>query len=161
MEQRLFATLFEGAPAEGVTRALEAYRNEDGGFGHGLEPPTDAHELRELLRFLEHVPDRERAERIRPLVAAALPSAKWFLADAASDDYGVTPLQLAPTPASPARALFGDAQVEAHLDRLEADQHADGGWPIRWVPPSAASLLEWRGVFTVNAVTTLRAYGRL
>src|SRR5690606_12320074 len=38
LEQRLFATLFEGAPAVGVLRALAAYRNDDGGFGHGLEP---------------------------------------------------------------------------------------------------------------------------
>jgi hypothetical protein len=269
VEQRLFAALFEEAPPEGVARALEAYRNEDGGFGHGLEPdkrcpasqpadtalalellaragapadrfldgacaflagvadergavplglrsvldyphaehwggdwayepsvwatawavtwlhahgahgdwleratavcldelerepPGDAHAIRETFRFLEHVPDRERAERIWPSVAAALPAAKWFHADAASDDYGVSPLQLAPTPASPVRGLFADDQVEAHLDRLEADQQPDGGWPIRWEPPSAASHLEWRGIFTVSALATLRAYGRL
>lgn len=38
VERRLFATLFEGAPAAGVSAALGAYRNPDGGFGHGLEP---------------------------------------------------------------------------------------------------------------------------
>jgi hypothetical protein len=38
LEQRLFATTFEGAPAAGVIAALHAYRNADGGFGHGLEP---------------------------------------------------------------------------------------------------------------------------
>lgn len=38
LEQRLFATLFEDAPAAGVIAALGAYRNCDGGFGHGLEP---------------------------------------------------------------------------------------------------------------------------
>ena len=38
LEQRLFATVFEGAPAEGVLAALAGYRNADGGFGHGLEP---------------------------------------------------------------------------------------------------------------------------
>ena len=38
VERRLFATLFEGAPAAGVSAALGAYRNADGGFGHGLEP---------------------------------------------------------------------------------------------------------------------------
>src|SRR5262249_19132230 len=37
-EQRLYATLFEGAPAAGVAEALRGYQNEDGGFGHGLEP---------------------------------------------------------------------------------------------------------------------------
>jgi hypothetical protein len=38
LEQRLFATIFEGAPASGVTAALTGFRNSDGGFGHGLEP---------------------------------------------------------------------------------------------------------------------------
>ena len=38
LEQRLYATLFEGAPAAGVVEALRGYQNEDGGFGHGLEP---------------------------------------------------------------------------------------------------------------------------
>ncbi|WP_212990186.1 hypothetical protein [Actinoplanes auranticolor] len=38
LEQRLFDTLFHGAPASGVVDALRGYQNEDGGFGHGLEP---------------------------------------------------------------------------------------------------------------------------
>lgn len=38
LEQRLFATIFEDAPAEGVVAALQGFRNADGGFGHGLEP---------------------------------------------------------------------------------------------------------------------------
>ena len=38
LERRLFATIFDGASAEGVIAALHGYRNADGGFGHGLEP---------------------------------------------------------------------------------------------------------------------------
>jgi hypothetical protein len=38
VERRLFAACFEGAPAAGVIDALRGYRNDDGGFGHGLEP---------------------------------------------------------------------------------------------------------------------------
>ncbi len=38
LERRLFATCFEGAPATGVVDAVRAFRNDDGGFGHGLEP---------------------------------------------------------------------------------------------------------------------------
>ncbi len=38
VERRLFAACFEGAPPSGVLAAVAAYRNEDGGFGHGLEP---------------------------------------------------------------------------------------------------------------------------
>lgn len=42
LERRLFATIFEDAPAAGVYDALRGYANEDGGFGHGLEPDKRA-----------------------------------------------------------------------------------------------------------------------
>ncbi len=42
LERRRFAHLFEGAPAEPVLHALKAYRNDDGGFGHAVEPDMRA-----------------------------------------------------------------------------------------------------------------------
>lgn len=38
LERHRLATLLHGAPASRVVEALQPYRNEDGGFGHGLEP---------------------------------------------------------------------------------------------------------------------------
>ena len=38
LERRLFATWFLGQPASAVVDALRGYQNDDGGFGHGLEP---------------------------------------------------------------------------------------------------------------------------
>lgn len=38
IERRLAAVLFDDAPVSGVVDAVRAYRNPDGGFGHGLEP---------------------------------------------------------------------------------------------------------------------------
>lgn len=38
LEQRLFAHHFRGGGAAPVETALDAYRNEDGGYGHALEP---------------------------------------------------------------------------------------------------------------------------
>jgi hypothetical protein len=38
LERRLFARIFEDAGPEGVVTAVLAYGNDDGGFGHGLEP---------------------------------------------------------------------------------------------------------------------------
>ncbi|MDQ0751699.1 hypothetical protein QF034_005930 [Streptomyces africanus] len=38
LEQRLFAHHFRGGSADPVETALDAYRNEDGGYGHALEP---------------------------------------------------------------------------------------------------------------------------
>jgi hypothetical protein len=267
LEQRLYATLFEGATAAGVVEALRGYQNEDGGFGHGLEPdkrcpvsqpldvqvaldtlvaagtsddamvqgacdylaavgpdggvpcvfpsiadypraahwgdgefppglnptaaiagllhaldvehpwldaatdycwrelerevPRDAHALSVTFGFLEHVPDRARAEPFVDRVAAKLPEADWYHADADAEGYGLTPLAFAPTPDSPWRRLFSDAQIEAHLDRVERDQQPDGGWPVTWDPPSDASRLEWRGIVTLGALRTLTAYSRL
>ena len=38
LERRLFATCFLGQPAARVVDALRGYQNDDGGFGHALEP---------------------------------------------------------------------------------------------------------------------------
>ncbi len=38
IDRRMFQRLFAGGPAEPVRDAVAAYRNDDGGFGHGLEP---------------------------------------------------------------------------------------------------------------------------
>lgn len=125
------------------------------------EPPDDAHAVRESLRFLERHPDRARADALVDHVAARLEKASWFLADATSREYGVTPLEFAPSPESRQTRLFPRAQLDAHLDRLERDQQSDGGWPISWNPASDAGGLEWRGERTLFALRVLRAWGRL
>src|SRR6266567_4641633 len=38
LDRRRFQRLFENGPATAVRDAVAAYRNEDGGFGHALEP---------------------------------------------------------------------------------------------------------------------------
>jgi hypothetical protein len=42
IDQRRFQRLFSGGPATAVRDAVAAYRNEDGGFGHALEPDCRA-----------------------------------------------------------------------------------------------------------------------
>jgi hypothetical protein len=42
LERRRYEHLFEGGPREPVLDALRAFRNEDGGFGHALEPDMRA-----------------------------------------------------------------------------------------------------------------------
>jgi hypothetical protein len=272
LERRLFATCFLGQPAAGVVDALRGYQNEDGGFGHALEPdtrcpaslpiyvetafdalaaaatvdqdlvlracdflaraaeqadaggavplafpviesfpraahwtewtyvpglnptaglvgllyqlgvdhpwrsagaaycwqqlesgglPADAHALKEVLVFLEHVPDRGRADRHSAALMSDLASIPLFHLDPDAEGYGLSPLSIAPLATSRWRALFTDAQIDAHLDRLQKDQQADGGWTITWEPPSQSSVSEWRGVVTLGALRTLTSYGRL
>jgi hypothetical protein len=117
------------------------------------KPDIDAHGIREVLRFLHHVPD-PRGKELVAKVASWLPEAPYFIADASSDDYGVSPLEYEGD-------IFTPEVLAPHLDRLEADQQDDGGWPIRFEPPSEAAFLEWRGIFTVSAIATLRKHGRL
>jgi hypothetical protein len=131
------------------------WRRLDSGFDE------DAHTLADVLVFLEHVPDRARADAVGSQVGDWLSELRWFRADPADPTYGVTPLHFAPSPDSPWRSLFDEATVGGHLDRLADDQQADGGWPITWTPPGTASELEWRGIETLRALLTLTAYGRL
>jgi hypothetical protein len=123
--------------------------------------PEDAHTISVVLTFLEFVPDRERAEALIPAVTGRLEGAAFFRSDPAGQEYGLSPLNFAPTPSSPWRRLFSDEVIEAFLNQLQADQQPDGGWPVAWEPPGQASLLAWRGHETLRALRTLRAYGRL
>ncbi|MBK5224677.1 MAG: hypothetical protein JJE52_17735 [Acidimicrobiia bacterium] len=126
-------------------------------------PPGEAHSLGCVLTLLAHLPDRDRAERLADDAFAALDSGSvgYYRPDPADPDYGLTPLDFAASPQSPWRDRFADDVIEAHLDQLAAEQQDDGGWPIRWEPPTEPSVWEWRGMVTVDAVRTLMAYGRL
>ena len=125
------------------------------------DPPGDAHALSEVFVFLDHVPDQERAEKHAAALAAHLDEIPMFHLDPDAEGYGLTPLHLAPEANSRWRALFTDAQINGHLDRLQNAQQPDGGWPVTWEPPTEASLLEWRGIVTVQALRTLTSYGRI
>jgi hypothetical protein len=268
LDRRLFAFHFEDASGDGVTQALRAYQNPDGGFGNALEadircpdsqpvaaeialealesvgvdgamvgqlcdhlltvttleggvpcvlpsvmhypraawwdtvadPParinptaglagrlfrlgfahpwlecatqycwklieeatfTRPHDFLCIVRFLEHVPDRSRAEKAFSAVAEQMLAAQAIAYDPAAVGYVKGPLDFAPTPGSLCRRLFSDALIATHLEALENRQQADGGWPINWPAVSPAGELEWRGRVTVNALRTLAAYDRL
>jgi hypothetical protein len=130
---------------------------------HAIESgdlPDDVHALVEVLVFLEYVPEPERAEKHAGAVLDRMLSGSMYHLDPATPGYGLSPLHVAPAPGARWRTLFTDAQIAAHLDHLAAAQEPDGGWPITWEPPSAASMLEWRGIVTLGALRTLTSYGR-
>lgn len=123
------------------------------------DPPREAHALLCAAQLAEHLPDRETATAITDQIAAVLPDAAFFVSSAPVTTYGLTPLHFAPTPESPLRRLFTQEQIDGHLADLMAKQQEDGGWPIGWEPPGEASRSEWRGRVTLEAVSTLLAYG--
>ncbi|AUH40141.1 hypothetical protein [Streptomyces sp. CMB-StM0423] len=282
LEQRRFAHHFVpgGADADGVEKALEAYRNADGGFGHALDPDLrgpgsqplhTAHALRvldslgrctgrraedvcryltavsnhdgalpavhpslrgypaapwlpvpadppsallttapvvgllhrndiwhawlfratdfcwhavETLRgsrpyeaeaavaFLDHVPDRRRAEAAADRLGRLVRAERLVLLDPARADAEPAaeghapgehyhPHDFARRPASLARRWFSDAEMARSLDFLAANQRADGGWPVAWRRWSPGAELEARPLATLEALLTLRAYGRI
>ncbi|MFF7752992.1 hypothetical protein ACFZCP_27955 [Streptomyces sp. NPDC007971] len=279
LEQRLFAYHFLNGAADPVEAALDAYRNEDGGYGHGLEPDLrgpvsqplhTGHALRVLdavgrcggqrvervcryltsvstadgalpavrpsqrgypvapfvpvvddppsellatgpvvgllhrnevwhawlfratdfcwqaveslekshpyeveaaVAFLDSAPDRTRAQaaadRLGRLVRRQrLAALEPDHLDACPVAPGCAPGEhhfphdFAKNPQSLARAWFTDEEMARSLDFLAAEQQDDGGWPVRrhlWAPAPA---LEARPVVTIEALRTLRAYGR-
>jgi hypothetical protein len=166
------APIFAGEspnPTAALVGLLRAQGAEDAWLGRAeawcwerLEAPVDdAHEIAAALAFCAGVADRARGARLAERLAGQAASARWFRADPADPAYGLTPLQLCPSPGAPGRSAFDDALLAAHLDALAAGQQEDGGWPIAFEPPSPAAALEWRGRFTLEALATLRAWGRL
>ena len=51
--------------------------------------------------------------------------------------------------------------IERELERLAAEQKEDGGWTVDFLAWNPVVAWEWRGIATVLALQTLRAYDRL
>lgn len=113
------------------------------------------------LRFLDAVPDDDRAlavlDRLRPLLddAGCMPVAGGI------EGERVTPLALSPEAGSRSRTLFTAAQVDADLDRLQREQQDDGGWDFDFLHWSPGQALDWRGSFTVSNLRQLEQHGRI
>jgi hypothetical protein len=268
LDRRVFQRLFQGGAAGPVRDALAAYRNEDGGFGHALEPdcrtaasqpaatemalrimdladawderlvrdavdwlvrvaPAEGgaafvlpsvserphapwwtglpehtasliqtgqiagllyahgfahpwleratevmwagiatltepggYEMFGVLSFLEHVPDRSRADAAFDQVGPLLLSRGLVALEPGAGGEVHSPLDFAPLPGSIARRLFDAATIEAHLDHLAGAQRDDGGWTFNWLAWSPGAEADWRGFLTVDALRVLRANGR-
>ena len=127
----------------------------------GTLTETSGYEMFGVLRFLQHVPDQDRAREAFVRVGPLLIERNLVALDpeASGEVHGV--LDFAPEPDSLARSLFDDVTVKAHLDHLAQAQRDDGGWTFSWPAWSPAAELDWRGFLTVDALRVLRANGRL
>ncbi|WP_432096131.1 hypothetical protein [Streptomyces sp. bgisy100] len=132
---------------------------------------THPYEVMAAVAFLDGAPDRSRAaaaaERLGRLVR------EQGLAVLEPDRSGAYPLpegygpeeyhyahDYARDPGSLARRWFTDAEMERSLDHLADTQQDDGGWPIRWRAWAPGTALEGRPMVTLDALLTLRAFGR-
>jgi hypothetical protein len=111
LERRLFARLYENGDADGVVAAVVAYRNADGGFGHGLEPDKLAPQSQPLdIQFaLQRL--TEAGAGGRELGTAACD----FLASVA-DERGLVPIVLPSVADYPRAAHWGDGNFPAGLN---------------------------------------------
>jgi hypothetical protein len=123
----------------------------------GLDGPSDAIEFRYVLQLLDALDARDELERL----GVHLPPDGTMAVTGGKPDEAMRPLDFSPEPDRPIRDLLDPQTIEADLDRLEAEQHDDGGWDVDWKHWSPAGGLEWRGWATVRAVRMLRANGRL
>lgn len=107
---------FQGAKHRWLAQASEWC------WGRLERPLGDAHEIACALRFLEYQPERARAREVAIRLATEAPRSKWFVEQAGTSDYGVTPLGLCPTPTAIGRPAFSDDLIAAHLDDLASRQ---------------------------------------
>src|SRR5207248_549498 len=147
----------EGAPASLITTGPIAATLHERGVGHPwLERATELlwariealttstpYELIGICRFLDAVPDRERARAALDRVAGPLHENVTLDPDAPGEVHGI--LNFAPLPDSVARAAFEPTDVERHLDHLARGQRDDGGWTFNWAAWSPAAEADWRG----------------
>ncbi len=281
IDQRRFELLFEGESPDHVLNALRAYRNDDGGFGHGIEPDirgpesqpiqvyaaslildeigrfndpmlasamnyvtkvtapdggvpalvptshdvphapwmslpestppgsllptggiagllhkngishpwlapasdfcwdaisaietTHPYEVEFALMFLDHAPERDRAEREAERLGYLVRQQNLVVIDRANATDDMTPpgygpgefhysVDYARHPTSLARRWFSDDEIEQNLDQLEQEQCEDGGWMFNWGKWNEATTIESRGAHTLHVLQTLQAYDRI
>jgi hypothetical protein len=80
---------------------------------------------------------------------------------AKDEPYAHTPLHWASRPDSAWRRLLSDEEIARDLDALTVRQEDDGSWPLGFPLTSPAAEFEWRGAFTIRALVTLQAFGKL
>jgi hypothetical protein len=123
---------------------------------------TNPYEAEAAVVFLDAAPDRVRAEAAAERIGRLVREQGLV-----GGEFGGQPgevhseTDLAPRPDTLSRRWFSDAEMDGALDRLQAEQQDDGGWRVKWIDgPTPATAGEWAEV-TLNALLTLRAYGRV
>ncbi|TDD38828.1 hypothetical protein E1287_04570 [Actinomadura sp. KC06] len=115
------------------------------------EEEPQALELAFTLWLADAVRDTEAVD----LLGKHIPPSGLVHVQGGLEDEMMRPLDFAPLPDRPARALFDPEVVAGELRRLDERQEDDGGWRVDFASYSPAAELEWRGYATVAAVAIL------
>lgn len=135
LDRRRFELLFDRGDAEPVLAALRAYRNADGGYGHGLEPDLRARESQtasafhafEVFADVAPVTSPEAVELCDWLDTVALPDGGLPFALPIADPSGSAPFWAHAD--SESFSLQITAIVAAHANRVAAHDAAVAAHP--------------------------------
>jgi len=129
--------------------------------------PLEMHDLLCLIALSESdgLSDKQRSQveaRVRRAIPATVVQepAQWA-------QYGLTPLQVAPTPDARFADRLDPQAIAAQLDWWLETQLEEGVWPLPWswaqVDPEAwaEAEREWQSRLLVERLATLAAYGRI
>jgi hypothetical protein len=122
---------------------------------------SDAYAFRYAVHFLDATPDRARAQQELDKIERRMPDDGILRVEQGVEGETLSALDVASRPDHAGRVLYPDALIDTELDQLAAAQQDDGGWTFNWAAWNPAVAFEWRGIVTLAALTTLRAYGRL
>jgi len=118
----------------------------------------DAHTILTSFCLIESLPQSEYINRLYKKLSNELVTARFLRMDARSQDYGLSPLEFAPSPESYCRSIFSEDTIIQHLELMKSQQDEDGGWKISWEPPSETAKFEWRAYVTLNNLMILKSY---
>ena len=123
-----------------------------------LDDAPHALVLTAAVRFLDavHDTDPETPALLRRL-GTHVPRGGVLHVEGGTEEEMMRPLDLAPAPHRPARAVVTAEAIAADLRRLRGEQQDDGGWRVDFASHSPAAVLDWRGYMTVHALSILRA----
>ena len=115
LERRLFARLYEDGDADGVVAAVLAYRNADGGFGHGLEPDKLAPQSQPLdVQFaLQRLTEAEADAR-------EIGTKTCDFLESVADERGLVPVVLPSVADYPRAGHWGDGNFPPGLNPTTA-----------------------------------------